>query len=236
MSSEEELIKYTFEEIYKLFSNILCGCKTMLDAIYFAEKLIKNNEEYRDLLIGMIHAKKYDKVLDYRTLAHTLNELNDIEYREDIDDFIDKNLKNNVDLTQLNSILRISKIKSIKTKINKDKNKVKLSDNLFISKNDMLIKNLSSDQLIQKTCPHCNINSAIPKDRNYIICGYLYDNIYDWLGCGKDWCNKCNKMLCKSWNEDNLNDENNRLHNKECCNDYAIKNNIDKSLFCNCDI
>jgi len=236
IEEKEVVINYTFEEIYKLFNNILCGCKTMLDAIYFAEKIIKHNGEYKDLLIGMIHGKKYDKVLDYRTIAHTLNELNEIEFREDIDEFINKNLKNNVDLTQLNSILRISKIKNIKIRNTKDKNRVKLSDNLFITNKDFINNGLSGEQLIHKSCPHCNINITIPKDKNYIICGYIYDNSFDWLGCGKDWCNRCNKMLCKSWNEDNLIDKNNRIHDITCCKEYANKNNIDVSLFCNCDI
>ena len=61
----------------------------MIDALYFAEKLLKNNVEYKELLIGMIYGRKYDKVLDFRTIAYTLVELNELEYRNDIDDFID---------------------------------------------------------------------------------------------------------------------------------------------------
>lgn len=102
---------YNFEEIYKIFKDILGGCRTMIDAFYFAEKIISNNPEYKELVIGMIYNKKYDKVLDFRTLAHTLNELNSLEYREDIDDFLNKNIKNNFDEKQLNTFLRLSKTK-----------------------------------------------------------------------------------------------------------------------------
>lgn len=222
-SSDEETIKYTFNEIYTVFDNILCGCKTMLDAVYFAQKILKNNMEYKELLIGMIHGRKYDKVLDYRTLAHTLCELNEVEYRNEIDDFIDKNLKNNVDLTQLNSIMRISRIKNIKVGP-ENRNKVKFATKLF---------NIKKEDTMNKICPHCNVNIPVPKDSNYIVCGYV-NNEYMWLGCGRDWCGKCNKMLCKSWDINNLENEENRIHNQTCCKTYAKENNIDENLFCNC--
>ena len=114
----------SYNDIYK---TIQLGMMNITpDALYFAEKLLKNNVEYKELLIGMIYGRKYDKVLDFRTLSHTLSELNDVEYRDEVDDFIDKNLKNNVDLTQLNSIMRISRIKNIKIEvIPKEKNKIK---------------------------------------------------------------------------------------------------------------
>ena len=86
---------------------------------------------------------------------------------------------------------------------------------------------------INKTCPHCNVNLSVPKDSQYIICGYINDE-YDWLGCGHDWCGKCNKMLCKSWDKDNLNMIENRNHNNSCCKKYAKENNINIDLFCNC--
>lgn len=52
----------SYEETYIIFNNILSGCRTMLDAFYFAEKIISINPNYKDLLIGMIYNKKYDKV------------------------------------------------------------------------------------------------------------------------------------------------------------------------------
>jgi hypothetical protein len=122
--------------------------------------------------------------------------------------------------------MRISKIKDIKVGISQiTTNKIRLSTKLI---------NINNDNLVNKICPHCNNNSLISKDSNYNICGYLNDTDVIWVGCGKDWCGKCNKMLCKSWDKDNLKDLNNRIHNEECCIKYAKENNIDLELMCNC--
>ena len=51
MSSEEETNKYSFEELYIIFDNILSGCKTMIDALYFAEKLLKNKKQEKDITV-----------------------------------------------------------------------------------------------------------------------------------------------------------------------------------------
>ena len=238
MYSPDNFNKYSFDEIYNIFSNILSGCRTMLDALHFAEKILKNNEEYKELIIGMIHNKRYDKVLDFRTIAHTLNELNEVEYREDIDEFIDKNLKNNIDNIQLNSILRLSKVKTIKTnKIVNEPKKIKLNSVLSdINDASSKIFEVNNNISIHKSCPHCNLSLDIPKDSIYVICGYLNTKKgFDWLGCGKDWCGKCNKMLCKSWEQDNLTEDKNRIHTVDCCRKYAKKNKIDPKLFCSCD-
>ena len=120
-----------YEETYIIFNNILSGCRTMIDSFYFAEKLINLNGVNRDLLIGMIHNKKYDKILDLRTIAHTLNQLDIVEYREEVDEFIDKNIKNNIDTIQLNTFLKIGSKKSVKSYNQpKDKN-VKIQLSLF---------------------------------------------------------------------------------------------------------
>ena len=219
----------TIENIYIVFNNILNGCKTMLDAFYFAEKIINtdNNQQYRDLLIGMIHNKKYDKVLDMRTLAHSLSELNNLEYKEDIDDYINTNMKNKIDLIQLNTFMRFSRNKKYKNNFD-TKNKVKLNVKLFK-------KNESETVLITKQCPHCGITTRVPQDTSYIICGYSNDSVgYDWSGCGKDWCGRCNKKLCKSWDKDKLFVNTNRTHNKQCCREYAESNLEDINNYCSC--
>ena len=108
--------------------------------------------------------------------------------------------------------------------IYKEKNKIKLPNSLF---------NIYRDEIINKTCPHCNINLSLSKDCLYVICGYTNEN-YEWLGCGRDWCGKCNKMLCKSWDKDNLDIIENRNHNDKCCKEYAKENKLNEDLFCNC--
>ena len=223
----------SYEETYIIFNNILAGCRTMIDSFYFAEKIININGVNKDLLIGMIHNKKYDKILDMRTVAHTLNELKSVEYREEVDEFIDKNIKNNIDTIQLNTFLKIGSKKSVKSyNQQKDKN-VKIQLSLF-NKNNKPDEIINSN-LITKHCPHCNIVCKIPNDSEYVICGYLNNNKgYDWDGCGKDWCPKCDKLLCKSWDKDKLFVSFNRIHNSTCCKEYAEKNLLDYNNFCKC--
>jgi hypothetical protein len=213
---------------YNIFKNILGGCKTMVDAIYFVDKIIKLCPESRDLLIGMIHNKKYDKSYDIRSMAHILNQLDLQLYREDIDEFIDKNIKTHVDLIQLNSLIRLSKFKPIKIH---DKQDTQVNVTFNYHQNDVDNEN----DFITRKCPHCGIQVRIKSNITYVICGYLDNNKgYDWNGCGKDWCGKCNKMLCKSWDHDQLFITINRQHDKTCCKKYAEDNNLDYELFCNC--
>jgi hypothetical protein len=219
-----------YEETYIIFNNILSGCRTMIDSFYFAEKFIQINSSYKDLLIGMIHNKKYDKILDMRTLAHTLNELKKVVYREEVDEFIDKNTKNNIDTIQLNTFLKMGRNKIVKSHLSKDKSYKITHLSIFKKKDDIINSNL-----ITKHCPHCNIITKVPNDSEYVICGYSNNNKgYDWDGCGKDWCPKCDKLLCKSWDKDKLFVNFNRIHNSTCCKEYAEKNLLDYNNFCHC--
>lgn len=214
---------------YNIFKNILSGCKTMVDAIYFVDKIIKLCPQSRDLLIGMIHNKKYDKSYDIRSMAHVLNQLELQIYREDIDEFIDKNIKSHVDLIQLTSLIRLSKFKPIKIHDVQDKR-------INVTFNNTDNDNIDYDQdFISKKCPHCGIQVRLNNIIEYVICGYIDNNKgYDWNGCGKDWCAKCNKMLCKSWEHDQLFITFNRSHDKKCCEKHAHENNINYELFCSC--
>ena len=77
-----------------------------------------------------------------------------------------------------------------------------------------------------KKCPHCGYNITDKYNRAYIICGYNDEKKgYDWNGCGKDWCFRCEKILCKSWETHALHLEMNRSHNDECCSKHAKENN-----------
>ena len=214
---------------YNIFTNILSGCKTMVDAFYFVDKIIKLCPESRELLIGMIYNKKYDKSYDIRSMAHILSQLDLQLYREDIDEFIDKNVKSYVDLVQLNSLIRLSKFKSNKVHEKSDTN-INLTFTNSLSNNDK-----SDLDFVMKRCPHCGIQTKLNNNIEYVICGYINSNKgYDWNGCGKDWCTKCNKMLCKSWDSNQLFIPFNRTHDKNCCKQYAQDNEIDYNLFCQC--
>jgi hypothetical protein len=226
----------SYEETYIIFNNILSGCRTMLDAFYFAEKIISINPNYKDLLIGMIYNKKYDKVMDMRTIAHMLSELNSLLYREEVDEYINQNMKNNSDNIQMNSFLRFGRNKTVKThNITKDKlYKFSFQPNVF-NRKQKIFDDVNNTNSLTKHCPHCNIITKVPNDSEYAICGYLNNNKgYDWDGCGKDWCPKCDKLLCKSWDKNKLFVSINRFHDGTCCKEYADKNNISYDKFCKC--
>ena len=102
-----------FIEIYTKFKHILSGCRTIYDALYFAQFYIKNNPEYKSLINGMIHGKHYEKITDFRSIANILNILNNFESRNDIDSYINTNInKDNFDYAQINALLRLGKTKT----------------------------------------------------------------------------------------------------------------------------
>jgi hypothetical protein len=96
---------------YIKYKNILSGCRTIYDAMYFSQDIIKQYPNLKNLINGMIHGKQYERVLDLRTIAHTLNILNDLNSRNEIDTYINDNLKNNIDIVQLNALMRVGKLK-----------------------------------------------------------------------------------------------------------------------------
>ena len=73
---------------YIKYKNILSGCRTIYDAMYFSQDIIKQYPNLKNLINGMIHGKQYERVLDLRTVAHTLNVLNEFNSRNEIDTYI----------------------------------------------------------------------------------------------------------------------------------------------------
>lgn len=100
-------------EIYIRYKHILSGCRTIYDALYFAQYIIKDYPESKKLINGMIHGKTYEKILDFRTMINTLNLLENMETKQDINDYINKNIKENYDFIQTNAMMRITKNKKI---------------------------------------------------------------------------------------------------------------------------
>jgi hypothetical protein len=99
------------KDIYIKFKNVLSGCKTIYDALYFAQYYIKSNPECKNLINGMIHGKNYEKISDLRTIAQILNTLNEFKSRNEIDNYINKNIKDNFDYSQINAFLRLGRTK-----------------------------------------------------------------------------------------------------------------------------
>jgi len=113
------------KNIYIKFSNVLSGCRTIYDALFFAQFYIKNNPECKSMINGMIHGKHYEKVIDFRSVANILKILNDFETRNDIDNYIDENInKDNFDYSQLNSLLRLGRTKTYIKQNNSDMSEV----------------------------------------------------------------------------------------------------------------
>lgn len=124
----------TFSNIYIKFNKVLSGCRTIYDALFFAQYYIKSNPEYKSLIISMIYGKHYEKITDFRSIANILKILNNFETRNEIDMYINKNInKDNFDYSQLNALLRLGKTKTyVKNDIQND---IQNDDLLMISKN-----------------------------------------------------------------------------------------------------
>jgi len=199
---------------YNEFNTILSGCKTILDAYYFGDIYLKYNPEMRLLINSMINGKKYEHVLSFKSMMSAIHSINNYTYKDEADDLIDIYILKTSDTIQLKTLKKISKNKIIRDVIiDKQYNK------------------------INKNCPHCSQISTDTIDKSYTICGYTDEHKgYDWKGCGKDWCFKCGKKLCKSWESDKLFLLLNRYHNDTCCKNDAIKNNKKyEEVYCQCN-
>ncbi|ATZ80905.1 hypothetical protein BMW23_0860 [Bodo saltans virus] len=186
---------------YKEFKHILLGCKTLNDAKYFGDYYIKSNPESKKLIYGMLYGKKYINVKDSKSFQKIISKCYACKYYEDVMEIIKEYFPNNDENNiQLKTLIRIAKMK-----------------NNFVHE-------IKKDINVKK-CPHCGCSQEGDQHMNYIVCGYANSHLgYDWFGCQKDWCFECGKMLCKSWNENKLHVEPNKIHNDECCRKHAIVN------------
>jgi hypothetical protein len=203
---------------YIEFYNILSGCRTLMDAQYFAERYIKLNNGVKNMVLSMINGKRYENVLELNTIKLLIESLNHVEFMDDALDITEQYIDKTTDQTQLKTLSRISKNKIMRTKINN------------------LVNNNNNEITIKKKCPHCFIDCVAIYNTDYIICGYSNNTTgYDLIGCGKDWCFKCEKILCKKWSDNNLFVLSNRQHNYECCKKHAIENKKTyPNDYCNC--
>jgi len=159
---------------------------------------LTTNEIEKILLNSIINKNKYDKKMDLEKFIIYSNVLELVYYYDDAEKIINDIEINIKDIPQLNSFKRIIKNKPHKQLLEKD--------NIIITKN----------------CPHCNRKNYGFISTPYVICGYNTKG-YDWKGCGKDWCLKCGKKLCKNWSNDYLFNYLNRYHDSKCCKNYSSK-------------
>lgn len=188
-----------------------------LEEAYSIINSLKNNNQNPNmkeihLLESIINNNRYKTFLNINKFCLYLDILDLIYYREDAEKII-----NDLEI----KIDEIAQLKTLKKIIDK---KPRNPEN-----KDKFEKNL-------RNCPHCGKRSNIEFSENmntYVICGFNNKG-FDWRDCGRDWCLRCGKKLCKKWNIDMLFNKENRYHDGKCCKNHAIKNNEPIENYCHC--
>jgi hypothetical protein len=217
------------EHKYSQFKEILSGCRTLNDALYFGNIFTLKNPEMKNIINSMINGKHYENILDLMSIKIILENLDECEYYADAEKIIQKIDDTNNDVLHKSTFINFINSKKYSKYYNKNYCKT-------IEKENKPNKSLSKIQT-KKACPHCKYENIANYDTTYIVCGMSdTHNGYDWMGCYNDWCFKCEKILCKSWGNDFLFDEENITHNGECCKNHAIINNKKyPDEYCQCD-
>lgn len=224
------------EHKYIQFKHVLSGCRSILDAYYFADLYIKKNPEMKNIIYSMINGKRYDNVLDFRTIKNVLYDISSTQYQEDATIIADKITKKTTDATQLKTLMRIVKAKPHKPIPVKIENNTHNDDKEIKYFKIKPFDYETYTNTTKKPCPHCNHECSANTDASYIVCGYSDSKMgYDWDGCGCDWCFRCGKMLCKTWENNKLFVEQNCVHDDECCRKHAKDHNKNyPNDYCQC--
>ena len=181
-----------------------------IELIGIASSLTDNANE-RDILNSLAYPDKYNSIMPTDKYLIYLNMISSLYYKED-------------------ALLILADIETMTL----DKSQVHTLRKIIQRKPDKPL-NLSSMVSCTKPCPHCGKSNSGSNCQKYIICGYTLRG-FNWEGCGKDWCFKCGKKLCKSWDKNELYNLNNRQHNGKCCKHHAQKNNNKyPDDYCMCD-
>lgn len=207
---------------YYEFSHVLSGCRTILDSYHFAEKYSKNNPETKSLVFSMINGKRYEQILDLKTMRVLVEMLDNVKYKDEADEIIKRYSEKTNDTTQLKTLARITRSKILRP-IGEIKQPIQINTEIV-------------PELVSKICPHCDEDCIAPIDAEYTICGYTNSKTgYNLVGCGKDWCFKCGKILCKKWDTHQLFLGTNKYHDGECCKKHAKDNNkLYPEEYCQC--
>ena len=209
---------------YNEFNNILSGCRTILDAYHFHELYCKHNPEMKEITQSMINGKFYDKSIDFKSMKLIINSIESCKYKNDAEDIVKIYSARTNNIAQLNTFKRLLK------------NKLKLPEKVVQLKAETQEKN-EIIKMIKKKCPHCGNECECAENTTYTICGYYDTRIgYDLSGCGRDWCFKCEKKLCKIWEKNQLYLLMNRLHDNTCCLNHSKNENMKyPDDYCQCD-
>lgn len=207
------------KDLFNKWKHVVNGYINKNDAKECISKYF-HNKELQQLLFSYVDAKKYSLCLDNISFMKHIDEIHKIKYKEDALSLINQIRNETHDVAQINTLMRIANQKIYRP----------------ININDYKNRKEIDLTTVTKRCPHCDIEVTLPRTHTYTICGYQ-DNIggYDWIGCGRDWCFKCGKRLCKNWNDDQLFLLCYRLHDATCCMTHAYTNGLtyyDK--YCQC--
>lgn len=163
---------------------------------------------------SMINGKRYEQVLDLKTMRSLLEMLDNVMYRNEAEEIIQRYSEKTHDVTQLKTLSKIAKFKILRPP-----GEYNNSTQHITVQSDPII-------YVNKTCPHCSKECEAQIDTEYVICGYTNSKTgYNLIGCGKDWCFKCGKILCKKWDIHQLFLPTNKHHDGECCKKHARETN-----------
>lgn len=192
------------------------GCDSTTDAIHVSECLFTAYPEHKQLIISYRDSLIYPDNVDTQTKISSLVSVINTDTKDEA-----LELKNSL-CGRSTDIIYVKTLERIVSRKRNRSNYVKPSvyDTVYIT----------------KRCPHCSMGMKMDENSIYVICGYPNTHRgYDWKGCGTDWCFQCEKMLCKTWEKDELNIESNRYHDANCCKAHSKRSGCDYTReYCHC--
>jgi len=231
----------------------------MDDANYFANLYITKNPESKRMVFNIINGKKYADTKNIKMLQQLMIKCHQSMYIEDAleliyEHYTDKDSEN-IHLCTLIRIIKNKKYRSTPMYDQIDNSNIwrsnrhnlinvgniahmmNNSSELYTNDSIRNYKNAIKKKVIVKKCPHCDKEHRGTINTQYVICGFDDDNNkgLNWDGyCWRDWCFVCGKKLCKSWGDDQLFLEPNRIHNNHCCKDRAPTPESYATEYCAC--
>lgn len=200
-------------DFYYKYKKIINGEKSLRDALNLIEKMDFTAEQ-KELLKSVANGMSYTNTLDMDELNEVFKNIDKMTYREEVYEYINQIIPK-TDIAQYKCILRKANMKQLKPHM-------------------IIPEHHQRESKINKKCPHCGHSYYGTSKTQHVVCGYN-NNGYDWKGCNKDWCFTCEKKLCKSWSRDQLYLQQNRFHNKTCCEVNAKLNGyIYPDDYCQC--
>jgi len=200
----------TVVKIHRDLKVLLSGCKHVLDGHHIGTMFKTRYPHHEAFINSIVNGKIYENTMSIAHIRETIIDISLLKYKEDVIDLMD-NICNGrlINDIQKRTFLRLGRVKIMKPFVQSEKN----------NSGEII-------ELVKKNCPHCGNLCCAQHNSEYIICGYSDSQKgYDYHGCGRDWCFKCGKILCKSWNHDTLFLELNRYHNSGCCEEHADTHN-----------